>query len=223
MGQFCPETKSANNLAVFDHFGIIKYKIFGASCCFAPSPGPPPETCLVLVGGGGLTAPPDPSWIKEWPTVNAPTGPTLFSYTYWQGPVIFAELWRPWGVLTFLVPKMILHRHCYTVNIARPLKSSHQMIQNRLWRHNLPRKLVSKLLCLRGLRTESKRKNYWDCFSRASSFPKSTSSFIFSSPLFSWERRIWEKSMLTSLGKLWCHRQLWITGQEGFGVWVLQK
>ena len=27
------------------------------------------------------------------------------------------------GVLTFLVPKMILHRPCYTVNIARPLKA----------------------------------------------------------------------------------------------------
>ena len=42
------------NLAVFDHFGIVKYKIFGASGGFALS-GPPPETCPVLAGG--LTAP----------------------------------------------------------------------------------------------------------------------------------------------------------------------
>ena len=28
--------KNTNNLAVFDHFGIVKYKIFGASGGFAP-------------------------------------------------------------------------------------------------------------------------------------------------------------------------------------------
>ena len=47
-------------------------------------------------------------------------GQHFFSYTYWQGPMIFAELWRQ-GSWLFLVPKMILHRPCYTVNIARPL------------------------------------------------------------------------------------------------------
>ena len=33
-----------------------------------------------------------------------------------------------------------------------------QVIQNRLWLHNLPRKLASEFLCLRGSRRESKRK-----------------------------------------------------------------
>ena len=40
--------KNTNSLAVFDHFGGVKYKIFGASGGFAP--GPPPNTCPVPAG-----------------------------------------------------------------------------------------------------------------------------------------------------------------------------
>ena len=62
-----------------------------------------------------------------------------FPYTYWQGPMIFARVVTA-GVLTFLVRKMILHRPCYTVNIARPLIASISMFLE-LARSNLAQTL----------------------------------------------------------------------------------
>ena len=60
-----------------------------------------------------------------------------------------------------------------------------QVIQNRLWRHNFPRNLASKLLCIRGFRRETKRKQRLILLFKRVSFLKSTSSFaFFSSPLF---------------------------------------
>ena len=53
--------KNTNNLAVFDHFGVVKYKIL--ELLGALPPGPPPETSPVFAGG--LTVPPEPSWIRE--------------------------------------------------------------------------------------------------------------------------------------------------------------
>ena len=53
--------KNTNNLAVFDHFGIVKYKIFGAPGGFAPWTPTRDLPCTRW----GLTAPPDPSWIRE--------------------------------------------------------------------------------------------------------------------------------------------------------------
>ena len=61
--------------------------------------------------------------------------------------------------------------------------SNFQVIQNGLWCHNLPRKLSSKLLCIRGSGTESKRKQRLSLPSKRVSFLKSTSSLSFSSPL----------------------------------------
>ena len=43
--------KNTNNLAVFDHFGSVKYKIFGAPG--ASSPGPYQRLALYPLGGGG--------------------------------------------------------------------------------------------------------------------------------------------------------------------------
>ena len=60
-----------------------------------------------------------------------------------------------------------------------------QVIQNRLWRHNLPRKLASKLLCIRGSRRESKRKRRMSLLFKRVNFLKNRISFsFFSSPLF---------------------------------------
>ena len=58
----------------------------------------------------------------------------------------------------------------------------YQVIQNRLWCHNLPRKLASKLLCSRGSRREVRGNTDWVCFLRGSAFWKFI--FFFSVSLF---------------------------------------
>ena len=81
-----------------------------------------------------------------------------------------------------------------------------QVIQNHLWRHNFPRKLASKLLCIRGFSRESKRKQRLILLFKRVSFLKNTSSFTFSSLSYCGASNL-GKSMLIFLGKLWRHRQ----------------
>ena len=60
-----------------------------------------------------------------------------------------------------------------------------QVIQNRLWCHNLPRKLASKLLCISGSSTENKRKQRLSLLFKRVSFLRNTNtSSFFSSCLF---------------------------------------
>ena len=60
------------------------------------------------------------------------------------------------------------------------LPNFYPVIQNRLWHHNFPRKLASKLLCIRGSRRERKRKQWLIFLLKRVSFLKNTSSFSFS-------------------------------------------
>ena len=85
-----------------------------------------------------------------------------------------------------------------------------QVTQNRFWRHNLPRNLASKLLCIRESRKKVTGHNDWVCFLRGSAFWKTQLHFIFLLSLIL-EPRMLKKSMLTFLGNLWHHRQFWIT------------
>ena len=85
------------------------------------------------------------------------------------------------------------------------------MIQNRLWRHNFPTKLASKLLCIRGSRRESKRKQRLILrFKRVSFLKKKRWFSFFPLPYSGGSNQ--GKAILTFLEKLWCHHQFWITG-----------
>ena len=95
----------------------------------------------------------------------------------------------------------------------QPLQSAYQVIRNRLWPHNLPRKLASKLRCIRGSTRENRRKQRWGSVSRNVTFWKTQLYFPF--PLsFILKPLIWEKSMLTFLGKLWRLQQFCFTGYK---------
>ena len=90
MGQFCPETQNyTNDFAVFDRFGIVKYKIFGASGGFWTATRNLP---CIRWGGGGVTAPQTPAGLGNDLRSMHRLGQHVFSYTSWQGPMIFAEL-----------------------------------------------------------------------------------------------------------------------------------
>ena len=114
-GTILPRISKIETILLFlTIFGSAKYKIFGASRSSVPWT---PTRNLPRTRWRACRT---PNWIRQWPTVISPTGPTLFSYRYWQGPMIFADLWWQ-GSRLFLVPKLILHRPSYTVNIAGPL------------------------------------------------------------------------------------------------------
>ena len=115
MGQFCPETQTTNYLAVFDHFGIVKYKIFRASGGFAPL-DPHQRPALYSLGGRGAYSAPRPQLDKGMTYGQSTDHANTFFIYILAGSYDFCR------VVTFLVPKMIMHWPCYTVNIARPLK-----------------------------------------------------------------------------------------------------
>ena len=99
--------------------------IFGAS----GRPWTPPETCPVPAGG--LQRPQTPAGLANdlW-SLHRP-GQHFFHIHI--GRVLWFLPSCDSRGLDFLVPKMILHRPCYTVNIAGPLMSSYDIVPTWIW------------------------------------------------------------------------------------------
>ena len=117
---------------------------------------------------------------KEKVFHNAPVSPRL-GRTTWKyefsgcskSYLSNKNLWQTF-VLEDLTEDKILARAFGGKNIGYC-----HVIQNRLWRHNLPRKLASKLRCIRGSRRENRGKQRWSSVFRNVTFLKNTTAFSF--------------------------------------------
>ena len=113
-------------LLFFTIFGSAKRKIFTASGGLHPLyPTRHTSTRHLLwtvLDPLGLTMPPVSHLDKAMTYSHCTDRVNTFSYAYWQHPMILPN-YDERGLDFSLVPKTILYRLCYTVNIARPFRN----------------------------------------------------------------------------------------------------